>query len=62
MLSHSNISTIVQWPKGINSRILLQEFAHLRNTYRGSRLSAMGYLAVSTGNPTDELVQTYREE
>ena len=27
---HQDISTIVQWLKGISSRVLLQEFAHLR--------------------------------
>ena len=26
--AHQDISTIVQWLKGISSRVLLQEFAH----------------------------------
>ena len=40
---------IVQWLKGISSRILLQEFAHLRKAFWGRHLWARGYLAVSTG-------------
>ena len=37
-LSHrpsQDISTIVQWLKGISSRILLQEFPHLRKQFWG---------------------------
>ena len=30
---HQDLSTIVQWLKGISSRILLQEFAHLRKKF-----------------------------
>ena len=59
---HVDVSMIVQWLKGISSRILLQEFAHLRKAFWGRYLWARGYLAVSTGNLTDEMVQTYIEE
>lgn len=32
---HIEVSMIVQWLKGISSRILLQEFAHLRKMFWG---------------------------
>ena len=56
------ISQIMQWLKGISSRILLSEFPHLRKQFWGRHLWARGYLAVSSGNITDELIQTYIEE
>jgi len=59
---HVDVSMIVQWLKGISSRILLQEFAHLRRAFWGRHLWARGYLAVSTGNLTDEMVKTYIAE
>ena len=57
-----NISKIMQWLKGISSRILLQEFPHLRKQFWGRHLWARGYLAVSSGNITDEMIQQYIEE
>jgi putative transposase len=57
-----NVSKIVQWLKGISSRILLSEFAHLRKQFWGRHLWARGYLAVSSGNITDEMIQKYIEE
>ena len=56
------ISQIMQWLKGISSRILLSEFPHLRKQFWGRPLWARGYLAVSSGNITDEMIQTYIEE
>ena len=57
-----NISKIMQWLKGISSRILLSEFAHLRKQFWGRHLWARGYLAVSSGNVTDEMIQQYIED
>ena len=57
-----NVSKIMQWLKGISSRILLSEFAHLRKQFWGRHLWARGYLAVSSGNITDEMIQQYIEE
>ena len=57
-----NISKIMQWLKGISSRILLSEFAHLRKQFWGRHLWARGYLAVSSGNITNEMIQQYIEE
>ena len=59
---HVDVSVIVQWLKGISSRILMQEFAHLRKPFWGRHLWARGYLAVSTGNLTDEMVAKYIAE
>jgi len=56
---HMDISTIVQWLKGISSRVLLQEFPHLRKKFWGRHFWARGYLAVSTGTMTDEMVKAY---
>ena len=57
-----NVSKIVQWLKGISSRILLSEFTHLRKQFWGRHLWARGYLAISSGNITDEMIQKYIEE
>ncbi len=56
------VSQIVQWFKGISSRVLLQEYPRLRKQFWGRHLWARGYLAVSTGTITDEMVRQYIEE
>lgn len=55
------VSKIMQWLKGISSRILLGEFPHLQKKFWGRHLWARGYLAVSSGNITDEVIQKYIE-
>ena len=57
-----NVSKIMQWLKGIPSRILLSEFAHLRIQFWYRHLGSRCYLAVSSGNITDEMIQSYIEE
>ena len=57
-----NISGIMQWLKGISSRIPLSEFPRLRRQFRGRHFRAGGYPAVSSGNITDEMIQEYIEE
>ena len=57
-----SVGKIMQWLKGISARILLSEFAHLLRQFWGRRHWARGYLAVSSGNITDEIVQRYIEE
>jgi len=57
-----NISKIMQWMKGISSRVLLSEFPHLKRHFWGRHLWGRGYLAVSSGNITDEMIQKYIEE
>ena len=57
-----NVSHIMQWFKGISSRVLLQEFPHLRKKFWGRHFWARGYLAVSSGTITDEMIKEYIEE
>lgn len=57
-----SISKMVQWLKGTSSRVLLQEFAHLGKQFWGRHFWARGYMAVSSGNITDEMIQAYIEE
>ena len=56
------ISQIVQWFKGISSRVILQEFPRLRKQFWGRHFWARGYLAVSSGTITDEMVREYIDE
>ena len=59
---NQDVSQIMQWLKGISSRVLLQEFPHLSKRFWGRHFWARGYLAVSSGNITDEMVKEYIEE
>ena len=56
------VSKIVQYLKGISSRLLMQEFAHIRKTFWGRHFWDRGYMAVSSGTITDEVIQKYIEE
>jgi putative transposase len=56
------ISKIIQWLKGINSRIMLSEFPHLKKQFLGRHLWARGYLAMSSGNITDAMIHQYIQE
>ena len=57
-----SVSQIMQWLKGISSRVLLQEFPHLRKKFWGRHFWARGYLAVSSGTITDEMIKEYIDE
>ena len=59
---HQQVSQIMQWLKGISSRVLLQEFPHLRKKFWGRHFWGRGYLAVSSGTITDEMIREYIEE
>lgn len=59
---HQGVSQIVQWLKGISSRVLLQEFPHLRKKFWGRHFWARGYLAVSSGTITDQMIKEYIDE
>ena len=56
------VSPIMQWLKGISSRVLLQEFPHLRKKFWGRHFWARGYLAISSGTITDEMIREYIDE
>jgi putative transposase len=59
---NQDISKIVQWLKGLSSRVLLQEFPHSRKQFWARHFWARGYLAVSSATITDEMIQEYIEE
>lgn len=56
------VSQIMQWLKGTSSRVLLQEFPRLKKQFWGRHFWARGYLAVSSGNITDEMIREYIDE
>jgi len=56
------LSKLVQYLKGTSSRILLQEFMHLRKQFWGRHFWSRGYMAISSGNITDEMIQQYIDE
>jgi putative transposase len=56
------LSPIVPWRKAISSRVLLQEFAHWRKKFWGRPLWTPGYLAVSSGTITDEMIREYIQQ
>jgi putative transposase len=56
------LTKLVQYLKGVSSRVLLQEFQHLRKQFWGRHFWARGYMAISSGNITDEMIQKYIEE
>ena len=58
---NQNISKKEKWLKGISSRILLNEFPHLRKQYRGRHFWTRGNFAVGSGNISDEMIQEYIE-
>jgi putative transposase len=57
-----DISAVVQWLKGISSRVLLHEFAYLRQQLCGRHLWARGALALSSGTITDAMIEEYIAE
>lgn len=56
------VSQIMQWLKGRSSRMLLQEYKHLRKQFWGRHLWVRGYLAVSSGTISDEMIKEYIDE
>ena len=57
-----DVAQIMQRLQGISSRVLLQEFPRLRKQFWGRHFWAQGYLAVSSGTITDEMIKEYIEE
>jgi putative transposase len=52
---------IVQYLKGRSSRMLQQEFSHLKKRYWGQHLWARGYFCSTTGEITTEQIREYIE-
>ena len=59
---HQSVSQMVQWLKGISSRVRLQEFAHLRKQFWGRHLWARGYFAITSGTITEAMIKEYIAE
>jgi putative transposase len=57
-----SVSQIAQWFKGISSRVLLQENPRLRRVFWGRHFWARGYLAVSSGTVTEDMIRAYIQE
>ena len=54
-------SKVMQYLKGRSSRLLQDEFPHLKKRYWGNHLWARGYFCATVGKVTDEQVQAYIE-
>ena len=54
-------SKVMQYLKGRSSRLLQDEFPHLKKRYWGSHLWARGYFCATVGQVTDDQVQAYIE-
>jgi len=52
-------SKIVQYVKGRSSRLIQQEFPHLRKRYWGRHLWARGYFCATVGNVTEKMIAAY---
>jgi putative transposase len=55
-------SKVMQYLKGRSSRMLQQEFSHLRKRYWGQHLWARGYFCSTTGEITTAQIQEYIEK
>ena len=56
---HVSASDLMQRVKGKSSRILIQEFRHLKKLCWGRHLWARGFFVASSGNVTDEVIMEY---
>jgi putative transposase len=54
-------SKIMQYVKGRTSRMLQDEFSHLKKRYWGQHLWARGYYCATVGTVTDEQIRAYIE-
>ena len=59
--THIAASEIMQKIKGRSSRVLQQEFPHLKKRYWGKHIWARGYFCVTVGQVTDEMIREYIE-
>jgi len=48
--------------QSISSRVLLNEFSYLKKIFLGKHLWTRGYMAVSSGNITDEMIKEYIDQ
>ena len=55
-------SKIVQYIKGRSSRIIQQEFSHIRKRYWGQHFWARGYFCASIGKMTEKMITAYIDQ
>lgn len=55
-------SKIAQYVKGRSSRMIQQEFPHLRKKYWGKHLWARGYFCATIGKVTEKMISAYIEQ
>lgn len=53
---------IMQYVKGRSSRLLQDEFSHLKKRYWGQHLWARGYFCATVGAVTEEQIRVYIEQ
>lgn len=56
---HIAVSEFVRRVKGCTSRKIQQEFPDIRKRYWGCHFWARGYFCTTSGNITDEMIETY---
>ena len=59
--THMSASQIMQKTKGRSSRVLQQEFPHLKKRYWGQHIWARGYFCTTVGQVTDQMIRDYIE-
>ena len=59
--THLSASQIMQKIKGRSSRMLQQEFPHLKKRYWGQHIWARGYFCTTVGPVTDQMIRDYIE-
>ena len=59
--THMSASQIMQKIKGRSSRVLQQEFPHLKKRYWGQHIWARGYFCTTVGQVTDQRIRDYIE-
>ena len=59
--THMSASQIMQKIKGRSSRMLQQEFPHLKKRYWGRHIWARGYFCATVGQVTDQMIRDYIE-
>ena len=59
--THLSASQIMQKIKGRSSRMLQQEFPHLKKRYWGQHIWARGYFCTTVGQVTDQMIRDYIE-
>ena len=59
--THLSASQIMPKIKGRSSRMLQQEFPHLKKRYWGQHIWARGYFCTTVGQVTDQMIRDYIE-